>query len=372
MIKIAPLKALQPGKDLFELLITDQANDKLHKNEQPSFEDLLNLFGCALNDLPAIYIYEFLSENGVMRGIWAAIDLSLTPENAIKRHEETLSSKVASIMVDRKGKSIQKSPILLVHKKDKTLAALIDFVVRTRKPLENEWSQMGHFLYQVPEEELVEQFVEEFKNVKSLYLADGHHRLEAAFALQQSRPQQISSLLVSADMISISAFHRMITVTGTFCPSFMEKLKAHYCISKIPNNRPYKPDRKNRIGLFFKGEWYQLDLNGDSALSAMPDTAILQDYILAPVLGIHKPKGDERLICFPDCKWAQFLAELEGDENAIGFSLFPMTADAFITVAEKGEFLPPKSTWIAPKVPQGLMACSSAAIEAKGEQLKIN
>ncbi|MEH3114571.1 DUF1015 family protein [Pedobacter terrae] len=373
MIKIAPLKALQPGKDIFELMISDQVNGKGHQNEQLSFEDLLNLFGCALDDQHAIYIYEFRGETGVMRGIWAAIDLAQTAESAIKKHEETVSSKVESLKIERKSKTIQKSPILLVHKRDETLDALIEFAVRTRKPLENEWSQMDHFIYQVLEEDLIERFVEEFQKVNAVYLADGHHRLEAAYSVQKSKPQQISSLLVSADVISIGAFHRMVSGISISYSLLMEKLKAHYYISKIPNNIPYKPDRKNRIGLCFKGEWYQLDLNNASvALSTVPDTVILQDYILSAMLGIHQPKEDERLICFPDCKWIQFLDELDRDETSIGFSLFPMTTDAFIKTAEKGEFLPPKSTWIAPKIPKGFMASGSEAIVAKGEQLKIN
>jgi len=373
MIKISPLKALQPGKEIFELMISDQVNGKAHKNEELSFEDLLNLFGCPLDNRPAIYVYAFRSESGIMRGIWADIDLSQTPVDAIKRHEETVSSKVESLKIERKSKAIQKSPILLVHKKDKTLDALIDFVMRTRKPLVNEWSQMDHFLYQVLEEEVIEKFVEEFMKLNAVYLADGHHRLEAAYSLQESRPQQISSLLVSADVISIGAFHRMVSGIDISYSLLMEKLKQYYYISKIPNNKAYKPDQKNRLGFYFKGEWYQLDLNNASvALSAIPDTVILQDQILSAVLGIHKPKEDERLICFPDCEWNQFLTELDRDETSIGFSLFPMTADAFITVAEKGEFLPPKSTWIAPKIPKGFMASSPEAILAKGEQVRIN
>lgn len=373
MIKISPLKALQPGKDIFDLMISDQVNGKVHKNEQLSFEDLLNLFGCPLDDRPAIYVYEFRSEFGMMRGIWAATDLSQTSVDAIKRHEETVSSKVESLKIDRKNKATQKSPILLVHKKDKTLDALIDFVVRTREPLASEWSQMGHFLYQVLEEDVIEKFVEAFMKLHAVYLADGHHRLEAACSLQKNTAQQISSLFVSADVISIGAFHRMVSGIDISYSLLMEKLKAYYYISKIPNNKAYKPDQKNRLGLCFKGEWYQLDLNKASiALSEVPDTVILQDKILSAVLGINKPKEDERLVYFPDCKWSQFLEALNHDETSIGFSLFPMTADAFITAAEKGEFLPPKSTWIAPKIPQGFMASSPVAITAKGEQVRVN
>ncbi|GGG94275.1 DUF1015 family protein [Pedobacter zeae] len=372
MIKILPLKALQPGKDIFDLMISDQANGKGHKNEQLSFEDLLHLFGCPLDDRPAVYVYEFRGEFGAMRGIWAAIDLSQTPATAIKRHEETVSSKVEALKIDRKNKAMQKSPILLVHKKNKTLDTLVDFVQRTRNPLPSEWSQMGHFLYQVQEEDVIEKLVDEFMKLEAVYLADGHHRLEAACSLQQNIPQQISSLFVSEDVISIGAFHRVVSGVAISDALLMEKLKQYYYISKIPNNKAYKPDRKNRLGLSFKGEWYQLDLNKASmAWSTVPDTVILQDKILSAVLGIDKPKEDERLSCFPDCQWSEFLAALSGNETSIGFSLFPMAVDAFITTADKGDFLPPKSTWITPKVPQGFMASSPVAITAKGEKVHV-
>jgi len=373
MIKISPLKALRPGKGIFDLMISDQVNGKGHKNEQLSFEDIINLFGCALDDQPAIYIYEVRGDAGVMRGVWATIDLSETTAEAIKRHEETVSSKVESLKADRRSKTTEKSPILLVHKKDKALDALIDYVVRTRKPLATEWSQMGHFLYQVLEAELIEKFVHQFKATEAVYLADGHHRLEAACSLQKNIPQQISSLFVSADVISIAPFHRIVSATDISWTMLMEKLGEYYYISKIPNNKPYKPDQKNRLGLCFKGEWYQLDLNKRwGALSAKPDTVVLQEMILSEMLGIHHPKLDERLTCFPDCKWSQFVSELSNDTQAIGFSLFAMTADAFIAAAERAEFLPPKSTWIAPKVPQGFMASSPVAISAKGEQIRVN
>jgi len=373
MIKIFPLKALKPGKDIFDLMISDQVNGKVHKNEQLSFEDLINLFGCALEDRPSLYIYEFMGEGKTMRGVWAKTDLSGTLSESIKRHEETVSSKVASLKTDKGKGIIEKSPILLVYQQDEGIDTLIDFVVAQQKPLESEWSQLGHFLYQVTDDKLIDKFTVQFAKLDQVYLADGHHRLEAAYALQKMVPQQISSLFVSSESISIAAFHRLIRKIDIPHNTLMEKLEQYYFVSKIPNNKPYKPDRKNRMGLCFKGEWYQLDLNTNlNGFSQKPDTAMLQDLILAPVLGIEKPKEDDRLNCFPDCKWDQFLAELGTSTVTIGFSLYPMTADEFIATADKGRFLPPKSTWIEPKIPQGFMASSQTAITANGEQIRLN
>jgi uncharacterized protein (DUF1015 family) len=373
MIKITPLKALMPGKEIFDLMISDQVNGKVHKNEQLSFEDLINLFGCALENRPSIYIYEYRGEGSPIRGVWAMTDLSETSNTTIKRHEETVSSKVESLKTDKGKGKIEKSPILLVYQHAKELDVLINFVVAKQKPLDSEWSQLGHFLYQVADNTLIDKFCNEFAKLEQVYLADGHHRLEAAYALQKTVPQQISSLFVSSESISIGAFHRLVRGIDFSQNAFMEKLKQYYYTSKIPNNKPYKPDRKNRIGLCINGEWYQLDQNTDlMELSEKPDTAILQDMILAPVLDIVNPKEDERLSCFPDCKWNQFVRELEESKLNIGFSLFPMTTEAFIITAENGRFLPPKSTWIEPKIPQGFMASSPVAIVAKGEQIGLS
>ncbi|KQM78548.1 hypothetical protein ASE74_13685 [Pedobacter sp. Leaf216] len=350
-------------------MISDQLNGKVHKNEQLSFEDVINLFGCALEKNPSIYIYEFCGEGKTMRGIWAMTDLAATATTAIKRHEDTVSAKVASLKTDKGKGKIEKSPILLVYQHN-DLESLIDLAIADQQPMESEWSQLGHFLYQIADTSLIDRFCVEFAKLEQVYLADGHHRLEAAYALQKTVPQQISSLFVSAGSISIAAFHRLIQGIDITKEALMEMLEQYYYISKIPNNKALNPDRKNRMGLYFAGEWYQLDLKPDLAdLAEMPDTAILQEMILKPVLGITNPKEDTRLSYFPDGKWSQFLAQLGTSTTTIGFTLHPMEAEEFIAVAKKGRFLPPKSTWIAPKIPQGFMATSPVAILAKGEKV---
>ena len=40
---------------------------------------------------------------------------------------------------------------------------------------------------------------------------------------------------------------------------------------------------------------------------------------------------------------------------AVAFSLYPVTVDDLITIADEGGIMPPKSTWFEPKLRDGLL-----------------
>ena len=46
---------------------------------------------------------------------------------------------------------------------------------------------------------------------------------------------------------------------------------------------------------------------------------------------------------------------IDAHPDAVVFTLCPLTVEQLITVADAGEILPPKSTWIDPTVPYGLL-----------------
>ena len=85
--------------------------------------------------------------------------------------------------------------------------------------------------------------------------------------------------------------------------------------------------------------------------------AILQDNLLAPVLGIGDPRTDERIDFVGGIRG---LGELErrcdsGDWE-VAFALHPdLASTQLMAVADAGEVMPPKSTWFEPKLRSGLI-----------------
>jgi uncharacterized protein (DUF1015 family) len=86
------------------------------------------------------------------------------------------------------------------------------------------------------------------------------------------------------------------------------------------------------------------------------DVSILQDCILSPIFHINDPATDRHL---KHAGGEKAMLEMEAifrkNSNAIGFTLCPMTASQLCAAADAGFNLPPKSTWIDPKIPYGLL-----------------
>ena len=112
--------------------------------------------------------------------------------------------------------------------------------------------------------------------------------------------------------------------------------------------------------MYLGGRWYTLTPPEGSVDASDPiaslDVSVLQERLLAPVLGIEDVRTDKRIDFVGGIRGT---AELERvvDEGraAVAFSLHPTTVDDLIRIADAGEIMPPKSTWFEPKLRDGLL-----------------
>ena len=119
--------------------------------------------------------------------------------------------------------------------------------------------------------------------------------------------------------------------------------------------------RKGEVSIRLPDRWYRLVFPQDSIPHDDPigslDVSLLQDRVLAPILGIGDPRTDSRIGFVGG---ARGITELERrvDEGsaAIAFSLHATSMDELLRVADAGEIMPPKSTWFEPKLQSGLFA----------------
>ena len=86
------------------------------------------------------------------------------------------------------------------------------------------------------------------------------------------------------------------------------------------------------------------------------DVSILQNNLLAPVLGIGDPRTDKRINFVGGIRG---LGELEKRVNSgeyqVAFSMFPTSIEELMKVADAHLIMPPKSTWFEPKLRSGLV-----------------
>ena len=111
--------------------------------------------------------------------------------------------------------------------------------------------------------------------------------------------------------------------------------------------------------MYLDGTWYNVRLTegGQSVDRADSlDVARLHRDILTPFLGIGDSRRDSRIDFVGGSLGAAALQErVDQGEAAVAFSMFPVTVDDLMTIADEGSIMPPKSTWFEPKLRDGLL-----------------
>jgi uncharacterized protein (DUF1015 family) len=119
--------------------------------------------------------------------------------------------------------------------------------------------------------------------------------------------------------------------------------------------------RRGEVGLYVAGRWHRLTLNrhraeaeGDAA--AQLDVSLLQDQVLAPLLGIRDARTDARIDFVGGIRGVAELERLvDSGACAAAFALHPVSVDDLMRIADAGGIMPPKSTWFEPKLRDGLL-----------------
>lgn len=111
--------------------------------------------------------------------------------------------------------------------------------------------------------------------------------------------------------------------------------------------------------MYLDGEWYKLSPKFSTAelgVIEKLDVSLLQDNLLAPVLGIDDPRTSKRIDFVGGIRGTKELVKLvDSGKAAVAFSMYPTTLDQLMDIADAGAIMPPKSTWFEPKLRDGLV-----------------
>ncbi len=110
--------------------------------------------------------------------------------------------------------------------------------------------------------------------------------------------------------------------------------------------------------MYLAGQWYGLKMLPeyvtDDPVKGL-DVSLLQDNLLAPVLGIGDPRTDGRIQFVGGIRGLGELERLvDGGQGAVAFAMYPTSIGELFSVADAGLLMPPKSTWFEPKLRSGL------------------
>lgn len=317
------------------------------------------------------YIYQLAWEGRVQTGIACVCAVDDYEQGVIKRHELTREDKERDRIEHIEALGCQTGPIFLTYR-DQPVLDMIVGAAKTSTPLYDFTDEAGvrQTVWEVARRDAVDALHAMLGQIPCAYIADGHHRAASAVKVAQRMREQAKaegtytgkepfnyflSVLFPASQLTILPYNRVVADrNGLDTHELLEALSGTG-FGIIEATGPVEPSERGVFGMFTDGTWYELHGDMRDAVSAVAslDVSILQDHILAPILGIDDPRTDPRISFVGGIRGTDELEARTG-KNGIAFTLCATGIDQLLTIADAGEVMPPKSTWFEPKLRSGL------------------
>lgn len=317
----------------------------------------------------AYYIYELTMNARTQTGVVACASIDDYQDNVIKKHENTRADKEADRIHHVYTCSAQTGPIFLAYRANNVINEEVE-KARGKAPLYNFVSEDGirHTVWKIEEKASVAKIEEAFASIHEIYIADGHHRAASAVKVGLKKREEnpgytgneefnyFLSVLFPDEQLMIMPYNRVVKdLNGLDKEAFIKKVSEKFEIE--PQQKQVAPQEKGKFGMYLDGQWYQLTasakIRSKDPVTGL-DVAILQDNLLAPVLGIGDPKTDKRIDFVGGIRGLYELEKRVATDMQIAFSMYPTSIAELFAVADAGRLMPPKSTWFEPKLRSGL------------------
>ncbi len=318
------------------------------------------------DESPVFYIYERSDEIQSYTGIIAGTSTSDYDNGLIKKHEDTLEQREKLFKEYLKTVGFNAEPVLLTYPDDDQVNSIITSQKESTPVYDFITTDSScHKLWVIDNEKDIAALQVQFNAMSHIYIADGHHRSASSSLLagelgdKHESYNYFMSYLIAESQLRIYEYNRLIKdLNGLSKEDFLMRLDMKF---RIQNRglEMYKPSKKHHFSMYLDGEFYSLYLRKDTYEINTPlddlDTQMLYDLVLKPILGIEDLRNDSRIsYSFGQTDLVRIKDRVDKGEFTLGFGLFPATVEQMKSIADESMIMPPKSTYIKPKLPSGL------------------
>jgi uncharacterized protein (DUF1015 family) len=412
MATVKPFKGLRPAKDKVHLVAsrsvdtykTPELNAKLAENPytflhiiKPKFpsdqkvavgspEYLKRIKGnyskfveegiFVNDDKFSFYIYRQEKDGNTYTGIIGCASIDDYFNGVIKIHEQTLSNKEEKLRDYLDVCDFNAEPVCLTYPADAVIDQTVDSITKG-EPLYDftTTDKVRHKLWKVDEDQKVKFISDRFRNIPAIYIADGHHRSASSALLGKKKREQnpgftgeepfnfFMAIFFPEHQLKIFDFNRVVKdLNGLRVPEFIGKLEEHFIVEE-KDKELYRPQKLHNMSMYLEDKWYSLTVKEGFYASNDPveslDVSILSKYVLGPILGIHDLRTDKRIGFVPGIKGMEELRnQVDHAKAKVAFGLYPVTMEQLKAISDTGNIMPPKSTWVEPKLRSGLVVFS--------------
>jgi uncharacterized protein (DUF1015 family) len=301
-------------------------------------------------DEPSTGLYVYRMQRGDQEhvGLVADVLVEAFVDRRVRGHEEVQPERVAAL-VDLFSSDAHRSELVaLLHEHGQGVATAIAAAQASTPLLDfvgpEDWAQT---VWQVPDAVAGAALEEMGSSVH--YVADGHHRVAASIAVweRQGRPADAAVMCViyPPDGLRLLAFHRRV-VGAVDAAQLVELAGPRF------EDRPLAvPGRHEGIAVYSDGAWSDLVFRGERPPGAPGlDVALLDEHVIRPLESTTAVQVEiaPALVPIDD-----LVAAVDDDGGAL-FVLRPPSLRRLTEVADRGEVMPPKTTYFDPKPSAGI------------------
>jgi uncharacterized protein (DUF1015 family) len=403
MIHIRPFRAIRPPRDKAYLVATrsylsyneEELDEKLNNNPytflhiinprkgrslpfgktkyklvKEGFDDFKRQLIFDQDETPAYYLYRQVKDGNEYIGLIGAVAVEDYLNGKIKKHEKTLTQRERMFTDYLQETAFSAEPVLLTYRDDFRLNEMFATCITERAEYEfTSTDRVLHQLWLIKDKKQHALIKKVFSEQEALYIADGHHRSASSAALaKRNASQQLKlkgadhfmAFLIGEEQMKIYEFNRLVKgLNGLTVDSLLQRLQEHFIVEP-KQKQVFKPEYLHEIGMYVDGNWYKLVPKTGTFNPGHPvkhlDADILSENILKPILGITNLKTDTRVGFSPGVESAESICEkIDNKVYDIAFILFPTGIAQIKQVADANKTMPPKSTYVEPKLRSGLI-----------------
>ena len=409
MAKIKPFKGIRPPKELvekvasrpYDVLNSEEARKEAEGNEMSLYHIIKpeidfpvgtdehdeRVYGKAAENFKKFqekgwlvqdkkecyYIYAQTMNGKTQYGLVVGAYVPDYMNGTIKKHELTRRDKEEDRMKHVRVNNANIEPVFFAYPDNEKIDAIVarytakqpvyDFIAPN--------DGFGHKFWIIDNDDDIKQITDIFAGIKSLYIADGHHRSAAAALVGAEKAKNnpnhkgdeeynyFMAVCFPANQLTVIDYNRVVKdLNGLTTEQFLDALQKHFIVEK--KEGIYHPQKLHNFALYIDKTWYSLTARpgtyDDNDPIGVLDVTISSKYILDEILGIKDLRSDKRIDFVGGIRGLEELERrVDSGEMRVALALYPVTMKQIMDIADTGNIMPPKTTWFEPKLRSGLI-----------------
>ena len=314
---------------------------------------------------PALYLYRLTAAGHTQVAVVADLSLAVVADGQLLPHERTRVSRAEVLARHLARVKVSSSPIAATYRAVPEVDEVVAGVVAEQAPLLSfgRGSPLEQDVWAVDDPETI-QALDGLLAGQQLYITDGHHRTAAALRLREWRAERgeggdpddpanfVLCALFPHDQLIVREFHRRVALApGDDVGGALDRIGAVVDLEAVSGPEQASPAGAGQFALYADGAWYRFAL---ARSGPDLDVTSLLVQVLKPALDIDDPATTDRIEYVPGTGGLEELARRCDEKGGLGFGLYPISVEALMEVVDRGDVLPPKSTFFHPKARSGI------------------